>query len=690
MYKKIALSTLLAGYLEASTYTMYAKEVETFDQNNKVVASGSVVIYHDKSVYRAKKAIYDREKKLLKLSGDVTVIKDNSTVKSNNVEIELDKDAITSGNFFIYDASEKLWLRGSKYFESKKDVHIVKDSEISSCDIDDPAWKILFHKAEYNTKQKFIYLTRPTFYFKDTPVFGLPWFAFPTVNKRTTGLLRPEFGVNVDSGFMYMQPYFYAPSKSWDIEFVPQIRTQRGYGLFTTLRFVDSPDSKGEITFGSFYDKESFVEEQDLKNSSHYGFDISYESHKFFDNFLKNDSYEDGLWLDFHYLNDIDYENLKDMDIKSLNKLVTSRFNYFLKRDRDYIGLYAKYFIDTDKDDNSDTMQELPTFQYHKFTTNLPIKNLTYSVDYKMKNDYREEGINATLHEINLPIKFDIPLWENYLNFSVSENLYYSKISYSKKDGLAMDDLKYFSNFHQFILSSDLTKPYDGFLHNLQLEASLQVPSFEDRSGDMADFITINKEEKNLSLSINQFFYDKDNNDFLTLRTQRSIYLDRDDETKYGDVYNEIIYKYSSHLKIHENIEYSIRYDKIKKVQSTVDYNDKGYKLSLSHTYQNAPDITKVDYLTTKFKLTMDQGYKFESELDYDLDLKLTKSWSMKLFKNNKCWDYSIKYKESITPINTSGGVRSYKNKGLYFLVNFANIGGISYEYIQDESEDLE
>jgi len=681
MYKKLVFLILLGGVLKAgSVYTMYASKVESYE--DKFFASGSVVIYYDKKVVRAKSAFYDRKKKILQLKGDVVAIDSNSTTKSDYLYLKLDTKLSQSKRFFIYDTTEGIWLRGSDY-KGKDGVFIVKNSEVSSCSVKDPDWKIVFDRAKYNKNKEFITLKNPTFYFKDKPVFALPWFAFPTIKTRKTGLLRPKFGVKVDSGFIYMQPYFYAPSKSWDLEITPQIRTNRGVGVYSTYRFVDSAYSKGKVTFGGFYDKRSFYEEKDLKNISHYGFDISYESHYFFKKFLNSKS-KDGLWLDFHYLNDIDYENLKDINIKSLNKLVTSRFNYFLKRDRDYFGFYAKYFIDTDKESNSDTLQELPSFQYHRFTTNLPIRNLIYSVDYKVKNNYRREGLNALMHEINFPIKLDIPLFSNYVNLSFSENLYFSKIQYSKKSSVDMDNATYFSNYHKLILSSDLLKPYDSFLHNLQLEMSLQIPSFEDKTGDIADFITINKEEKNLKYSINQYFYNYDEYNFLVFRTDQIIFLDKDGRDKYGDIFNELIYHYSKHLTFHENFEISCKYKKIKKVQSTIDYKKDSLKLNISHTYESLPS-KKVNYITSSLGLDLGKGFEFEAELDYDIENTLARSWSMKLFRDKRCWDYSIKYKESVTPIFTSAGVQSYKNKGLYFLVNFANIGGISYEYSQDD-----
>ncbi|XPV53920.1 MAG: hypothetical protein ACNI3H_02465 [Halarcobacter ebronensis] len=42
---------------------------------------------------------------------------------------------------------------------------------------------------------------------------------------------------------MYKQPIYFAPAPNYDIELVPQIRTNRGYGSYTYFRYADSQDS---------------------------------------------------------------------------------------------------------------------------------------------------------------------------------------------------------------------------------------------------------------------------------------------------------------------------------------------------------------------------------------------------------------------------------------------------------------
>jgi len=682
MHKKILLVTTLLSTLSSNPfpYTMYANKV--ISEEGIVRASGGVIIFHNDKVYRSNSAVYDKNRKVLDLYGGVYVVSKENRSKTDHLRVDIKKSDSKTEKFFIYSGSDGLWLRGASY-SGNGDIYVVKNSEVSSCQVKNPDWKILFSKGKYSKKYKFLSLTKPTFYFKGVPVFGLPWFGFPTIKKRTSGVLRPKLGIRAESGFIYMQPYFYAPQKDWDITITPQFRTNRGVGLYSELNFVDSKYSKGKVTTGYFSEKDSFFKKKGLKNKKHYGLDVFYESDSFLPSLLKK-NYKDGFYLNLKTLNDIDYENLKDTSINSYNKLVTSRMNYFLQRDRDYFGLYAKYFIDTDKVNNSDTMQELPSLQYHIFTKNFLVKNLTYSFDYKLKNNYRRKGLNAIWHEMNLPFKFDVDIFDNFLNFSVSENLYYSKVQYGNRSNQFIKNAKYFSNYHKFVLSSDLSKKYDNFFHNLQLSASLQVPSFEDKSGDFADFININKERKNLNLSINQYFYNQDGLDFLNIRTSEIIYLDKQ-KREYGDVLNDITYKYSSNLSISENTVYSREHNKFKRFQTTINYNDDIYNFNLSHTYQSLPSTKKVNYLTSSFSAKLYHGYRVGASINRDIKEGFDRDRSLWIFRDKGCWNYKIKYKESLIPIQTSGGAKAYRSRGIYFLVNFANIGGVSYDFSKDD-----
>ncbi len=87
--------------------------------------------------------------------------------------------------------------------------------------------------------------------------------------------------------------------------------------------------------------------------------------------------------------------NLGSRDYRDLNSLVTSKINYFLADENNFYGAYARYYIDTSKLSNNTTLQEYPSFQYHRFLNNLFDERLRYSFDASFHNFYRPAGSYA-------------------------------------------------------------------------------------------------------------------------------------------------------------------------------------------------------------------------------------------------------------------------------------------------------
>jgi LPS-assembly protein len=354
----------------------------------------------------------------------------------------------------------------------------------------------------------------------------------------------------------------------------------------------------------------------------------------------------------------------------------------------DYIGAYAKYFIDTEKVSNDDTLQTLPSLQYHKFSQILGIDNLIYSIDYKFKNSYRKEGLGARQHEFSVPLVFTVPLLENYLNFSASENFYYSRVYYTDANE-TISNARYLSNYHRLSLESDLMKQYPDTVHNLQLSLAFTIPSLHDRSGYFADFIPFNLQRKNIAFKMNNYLYDNNGHNYLIDRFTQHYYYDEQDK-KYNEAENEVIYNYSSNLTLRNALIYSYEYHKLKKIQSGIYYHDDLNKLRLDHTYKDAPNETKINFISADFSRVIDRRYSVTGGLDYDFDNSFTKEWRLGLLMHKKCWSYELRYKESITPSLTSGGTESITRRGIYLLMRFAHIGGVEYKYIKDiESSNL-
>ena len=686
---QIALSAASVEGEKSQKYTLYAAEIENI--GDRVIARGGITIYSDGRMFSADEAIYDRNSSLLKLRGDVLFFYRGQMVnRADALTIELGKKRFEASHVFLKEFASDIWIK-SQTIDADSNNLILRHAKLSSCSPADPDWEIRFSKGHFHKKEEYIALTHPRFYLKGVPLFYLPWFAFPTVHTRRTGLLRPVIGFENSENLLFVQPIFIAPSPAWDVELDPQVRLDRGEGLYTTLRFADTPYSRGSVTLGFFQEKAAYAKKYNLKNSLHKGASLRYRNEALFTRYLDKNpySYHDGLYVDATTLNDIDYINLKEDRKYAVDKLVTSRLNYYVSGYEDYFGAYLKYFIDTEKVSNADTLQTLPSLQYHRFSQILGHRNLYYSLDYKFKNSTRRRGLGARQHELSVPFVFTMPLMDNFLNLSLSENLYYSSVRYTDGNETT-EDATYMSNYHQLTLDSDLMKRYGDKVHNIQLQMAVTLPSLHRTRGYFADFIPFNLQRKSLAFKMNNFLYDRDGYNYLADRFTQHYYY-READRIYNEAENEVIYRPSAKLSLRNSLIYSYEYHKLKKIQSGVYYRDDYNRLRIDHTYKDAPNETKINFLSSDLARVIDRTYSVHAGIDYDLDNRFTKEWRIGLDMHKKCWSYELRYKESVTPSLTSGGTESVTKRGIYLLFNFAHIGGVSYKYVKDvENRTLE
>lgn len=665
-------------------YTLYAQELQ--NEGDKVIANNGIVLYNKDSTFSADQAIYDQKKQVITLKGNVVLFFQGKMInKTNLVRYDLKHNTFLTSHVFIQEADSDIWIKSAKLRANKNNFYI-KSASLSSCPGEEPDWQIKFSSAHLHKDKSYVSLYNPRFYLGKVPILYLPWIAFPTNHKRKTGLLKPVIGFENSENLLFMQPIFIAPSKSWDLQLDPQIRLNRGMGMYGTFRFADSAYSHGSLTLGGFHEKSKYASSHNLKNSVHKGASFYYKNEAPFTKYIKENpySYKDGLLVDVTTLNDIDYVNLKDDNKYAVDKLITSKINYYISGYKDYFGAYAKYFIDTEKISNKDTLQTLPSLQYHKFSSVLGMQNFLYTIDYKFKNSYRREGLGAYQHELSLPLIFTVPMFDNFLNLSLSENLYLSQVNYTDANE-TVHNARYLSNYHQIAFESDLIKRYQDTVHNMQISLRLNLPSFNRKRGYFADFIPFNLAQKSIILKVNNYLYNNDGTNFLIDRFVQQYFYDKAYK-QFNQAENEVIYQYSNNLSLRNALIYSYEFHKLKKIQSGVRYHNGVYNLRLDHTYNDAPNETKINFFSGDFSRVIDRRYSLHAGLDYDLDNAFTKEWRIGVNMHKKCWSYQLRYKESVTPSLTSGGTESVTKRGIYLLVQFAHIGGVNYKYVKDIS----
>ena len=663
-------------YAKELPVDIFAKKVEYKD--SKVVARDDVVIVYDDYYIEADRAIYDKNSSIIELFGKISLLKNSSYIVLSDYSIfDMKNKKIYSKPFFFREHKDNVWISSC---DAKKEdsVFNLKKAIVSSCNPTNPDWKIEFSKGDYNEKKKWVNLYNAILYAKNTPIFYTPYLGFSTSKERKSGLLKPGFAYSNKEGFVYIQPFYLAPDPQWDLEISPQIRSNRGKGAYTTFRFVDTPYSFGKISTGFFKEKSSFIKQESLKNDKHYGFEAFYRRDALFVD-KKSANRSDGLYLDFKYLNDIDYLNLKESSIESsYGSLVTSRFNYYYNQYDHYFGLYLKYFIDTSKVDNSDTLQILPKLQYHKYTNSLFLNNILYSVDFKFTNLYREKGVNAKQYELNIPFSIYFNSLNDYVGLSFSENMYASYVDYSNYSQRLKNGL-FIRNYHKFSIYSDLIKSYSSFLHTIHLNGSLIIPSYEKDRGDKEDFISINSETKRLELSLKEYFYNLKGDEFLYHRVIQPIFYDKED--RFGDLENEIGFNIDR-VRVSNDIFYSHKYNSISSIATSISYSDAMISAIASHFYKNGFENEKdSNFLNTSFNYNLSKRYKIFGKIGYNIEDKFIKEWNFGWRFYKKCWSYEISYNEKTVPILTSIGSSSYKDRSILFRVELFPLGGVEYEF---------
>ena len=680
MYK-VFLFILFAGYIFAKELPLdiFARSVEA--ENGKIIANDDVVLIYDGYYIESDKAVYDKNSSIIELFGDVSFIKDSIyTVLSNYAIFDMANKKIYSKPFFFIEHENGVWI-SSKEAEGKNGRFELKKSLVSSCNPDDPDWKLAFTSGDYNDKNRWINLYNVRLYAGDIPLLYSPYIGFSTSKERKSGLLIPEFGLSNKEGFIYIQPIYIAIDPQWDIEFDPQIRTKRGKGIYVNFRFVDTPYSEGYFKTGIFREKDEYVQKEGLKNDKHKGYEIFYQREALLTKYNEEDR-RDGLYFDFKYLNDIDYLNLqKERSNEDFDSIITSRLNYYYNKYDHYIGFYSRYFIDTTKTENDDTLQILPKIQYHKYVNNLFFNNLLYSLDYKVSNFTRKEGTRAIQHEINIPVGVYFSLFDEYLGLSASENVYFTYVDYSNTPNW-IENAHIIRNYHKFSIYSDLLKSYENFLHTIHLNSTLFVPSYEKTKGDKEDFITINTESKRLEISLKEYFYNLDGEEFLYHRMIQPIFYDKD--YKYGDLENEIGLKINKNIYITNDLFYSHEYSDISSLTTSISYKDELYQIMLSHFYKNSFERDDdSNYITFDISRYLSKKYKLFGKIDYDFKDEYVREWSLGWRFSKKCWNYTLSYKEEIRPILTSAGSSSIKNKIIYFKIELIPLGGIEHSFEQ-------
>jgi len=643
-------------FADIKIYAPYSKEL-----NNTIVLKNPYMIYKDFYI-QADKAIV-KNKKTAIFEGNVTIFYNNDVINADKVEV-ISKENIVLSDSFLYDKKLDVWIKSKNSKIKNENIVYFKNGIFSSCCVRNPDWFIHTSSGNFNKKTKYIKLYNLTLYIHKTPVFYLPFYFSSLDKTRRSGLLRPYFGYSSTEGFLYSQPIYFVTSVRNDLEITPTIRNLRGRGVYSTFRFVDSPYSYGEIKLGDFKDKTSYYKANNLAHQSHYGYEFYYLRNKVTNN--------DKLYMDLKYANDVDFYYLNPFnytfDTSYLtDKLITSKINYIKEYHGSILGIYNRYYIDTAKLSNKDTIQTVPQINYHIYEKKYS-KFLT-SFDYNFYYNFNRNNLEYYINSFSAPFSFNFNMFNNYLNLKIGEIF---NGEYAKQRHSDLPASFYLNGFSQIKLYTSLTK-HSSYLHIINPSIIYTHKNITRKDIKNPTILTYSGINDNLSFNIFQIFT---YNDFYLDHTFNQIYdMNQKRFTKMENQLNINIRK----LSVNDNNNYDWLTHKVTYNAFDVGFSIGKNNFNITHIYQNSPITKTIDFKISR-NITLYKSLYFE--YNYDILNRYVKYWIIGAKLNKKCWQYDISFKKEIFPVLENSGI-SYKSDNIiYFYINFYPLGGVKQTFI--------
>lgn len=684
----------------------------------QVDANGSIVnareyptmIYQDQ-IITAEKLTYDNNTSIVEAFGSVNAYKMGQYhVISDYSRLNLNEETRYSKPYYAFDSQTNAWMSTSEATGCQNKIDLASGM-LSGCDSSDPLWKIHFSNADYDTDAMWVNIYNAMLYVEDVPVMYFPYFGYPTDRTRRSGLLIPSFGLSSSEGFYYEQPIYWAPTNWFDAEFRPQIRTSRGAGMYTDMRFVDSATSEGSFRLGYFKEQSSYVREYDLAHDKHYGFDLNYRHYDVLKHWLGIDAEgESGLYVSGSWMNDVDYLNLLQSD-ETQNvtaNQVLSRINGYYSSEDNYGGIYFKHYQYLDQTDNGQTLQTLPTLQYHRYLENFLANHLLTSADVSASNFYRPDGKRAVQGDLNIPITLQTSLADEYLDLSYTMNTAGRVIGFYGNTRNGENDALYTSGYygqidHTIAIGSTLVRSYDENLTHVlapnvsytragQRLHSGYYQDFRDQcdvtssnyAGYPCEFYTVNDVRSDfLALGVNNFLFD-DGKQWLVDRLSQTFRYD-DAGSYYGELQNELEWEITKAVSYYNQTSYNHDRNRITKEQNTLRYNDGVVNGSVSHYYTDELRNNHAQYSSywnADIAYQYNRYYKLFALLSYDYHADILKRSEIGFLYTQRCFDFGLRFVQNRRPILTNTvGNDSVDDSYIFITLILKPIGGSEFNY---------
>ncbi|MCE1272558.1 MAG: LPS assembly protein LptD, partial [Acinetobacter sp.] len=246
-----------------TTTSVITADYGHYNPTGDSVLQGNVVIDQEGRTIRADQVTIDSTQTHASAQGRVQLAQSGLLTQSDAINYNLKTQTGDLNNSFYISEQQHAHGHANQIKRQNENLVVLKDASYTACPPEQkPAWKIQAKQIELDQATG-RGITRGTkLYVKDVPVLAVPYFNFPIDDRRTTGLLSPNFGYSNEGGVQLTAPVYLNLAPNYDLTLTPSYMSKRGAKLDAEFRYMTENFGSGRI-WGGYLPNDNHYEDKD-------------------------------------------------------------------------------------------------------------------------------------------------------------------------------------------------------------------------------------------------------------------------------------------------------------------------------------------------------------------------------------------------------------------------------------------
>ena len=222
--------------------------------DNTYSAEGNVVVSWQGLTMTANRVHYTAASHLLAASGAVVLTRETMVLKGSTLLLNMESGRADMDSTELTIPVSNITITSQQLIRENENQYSATMTDVTACDLPDPSWNFTADRLKVNL-QGYATGRNVIFYVKQVPVLYIPWFAFPVVTEKRSGLLFPRFGYSNTNGAKLDIPLYLVISPSQDLQLDLDMMSRRGVGTGLDYRYIRVRGSEGHINLYPIYDQ---------------------------------------------------------------------------------------------------------------------------------------------------------------------------------------------------------------------------------------------------------------------------------------------------------------------------------------------------------------------------------------------------------------------------------------------------